>query len=196
MDNPYRLAKFLQSGSKLSQLPSNARIEVAFIGRSNAGKSSVLNTLTQQKNLAKTSKTPGRTRLINLFEIKEHEHLVDLPGYGYAEVPASVKREWEATLHEYLEKREALRGLIVVMDCRHPLKPFDISMITWAQEAELNVHLLLNKIDKLSKSEAAKVLSEVRKIYPETPELSSQTFSTQTGFGLKELIGVLNHWFK
>jgi GTP-binding protein len=199
MENPYRLAQFLQSGTKLSQLPSGG-IEVAFVGRSNAGKSSVLNTLTQQKGLAKTSKTPGRTQLINVFTIghkDKHpkERLIDLPGYGYAKVPEQVKQQWQQMLHQYLEEREELKGLIIIMDIRHPLKELDEAMISWGIDSHLQIHLLLNKADKISKSEANATWMQIKKKYANYQMVSSQLFSATTGFGLKELISKMRELF-
>ncbi len=123
---------------------------MAFAGRSNAGKSSALNTLTNQKSLARTSKTPGRTQLINLFEVADGKRLVDLPGYGYAEVPEEMKRKWQRALGEYLEKRQSLQGLVVLMDIRHPLKDLDQQMIEWAVDSNIAVSVLLTKADKLA----------------------------------------------
>jgi GTP-binding protein len=192
MENPYRQAQFLQSGTKLSQLPSGG-VEVAFVGRSNAGKSSVLNTLTQQKGLAKTSKTPGRTQLINVFSIGNQdkhpkERLIDLPGYGYAKVPEQIKQQWQQMLHQYLEEREELKGLIIIMDIRHPLKELDEAMISWAIDSHLQVHLLLNKADKVSRNEANLTLLKIQKKYAHYQMVSCQLFSATTSFGLKELI--------
>ena len=127
--NPYTRVTFLKSAAQLSQLPEDMGYEVAFVGRSNAGKSSALNTLTQNKRMARTSKTPGRTQLINLFTLDESRRLVDLPGYGYAKVSASLVRNWQQLLSDYLRVRESLKGLIIIMDCRHPLTPLDVSLI-------------------------------------------------------------------
>ena len=130
--NPlYRQAQFLTSAAALNQLPPDEGIEVAFAGRSNAGKSTVLNVLTGQRQLARTSKTPGRTQLINLFTLDEHRRLVDLPGYGFAQVPQSVKLRWQETLSQYLEQRDCLKGLILLMDSRHPLQALDLNLLDW-----------------------------------------------------------------
>ena len=132
-------ATFTISAPDIRRLPADSGIEVAFAGRSNAGKSSALNTLTNQRSLARTSKTPGRTQLINIFEIAENKRLVDLPGYGFAKVPMEMKKKWQKALGEYLEKRECLKGLVILMDIRHPLKDLDMDLIKWAAEGELPV---------------------------------------------------------
>ncbi|NCX93528.1 MAG: YihA family ribosome biogenesis GTP-binding protein [Gammaproteobacteria bacterium] len=195
MKSYYQRASFLKSAALLSQLPEDVGIEVAFAGRSNAGKSSVLNVLTQQKGLARTSKTPGRTQLINLFGLEEGRRLVDLPGYGYAAVPEEVKLRWQKTLHRYLEDRNSLKGLVLVMDVRHPLKPFDAAMVEWARQGELPIHILLNKADKLSKSQAIQTLKQVTAALSTNPFATVQLFSTLTREGLDEFIQKLDHWF-
>lgn len=197
MNNPnYQKAVFLLSVADLSQLPADEGIEVAIIGRSNAGKSSVLNQLTQNKSLARVSKTPGRTQLINLFGLDEHRRLADLPGYGYAKVPPAMKRKWQALLDSYLRTRECLQGLILVMDIRHPLKEFDRQMLDWSNQCELPVHILLNKCDKLTQSAASKTVRDVKdalKAY--TNEIHVQAFSASKGKGVKELRECLDRWF-
>lgn len=192
----YQKANFILSAAKLSQLPSDEGIEVAFVGRSNAGKSSVLNKITQNKRLARVSKTPGRTQLINLFELDKTRRLVDLPGYGYAKVPLATKQRWDETLSSYLLERECLSGLILVMDIRHPLKEFDQNMLRWCVESHLPVHVLLNKADKLTTNQSNKTLSQVRKLLGEyaTP-ISIQIFSALKGTGLEELHQQLDSWF-
>ncbi|MFD1619736.1 ribosome biogenesis GTP-binding protein YihA/YsxC [Thalassotalea marina] len=156
-------AKFVISAPDIRQLPEDAGIEVAFAGRSNAGKSSALNTLTLQKSLARTSKTPGRTQLINVFEVEEGMRLVDLPGYGFAKVPLEMKKKWQKALGEYLEKRESLKGLVVLMDIRHPLKDLDHNLIEWAVDSNLPVLALLTKSDKLSQGKASAEVLKVKK---------------------------------
>ena len=146
----YHMTKFVISAPDIRHLPKDTGIEVAFAGRSNAGKSSALNALTQQKSLARTSKTPGRTQLINLFEVEEGIRLVDLPGYGYAEVPEDMKRKWQQALGEYLQKRECIKGLVILMDIRHPLKDLDMQMIEWSVAMNIPVLVLLTKADKLA----------------------------------------------
>jgi GTP-binding protein len=192
----YKNATFLLSAARLSQLPDDGGIEVAFVGRSNAGKSSVLNELTQNKKLARVSKTPGRTQLINLFVLDDKRRLVDLPGYGYAKVPDAVKLQWQETLDQYLETRDGLRGLILVMDIRHPLTTFDKHLLSWAEGCDLAVHILLNKSDKLSFSAIKKTLHEVEKFVASSASpISCQPFSALKSSGLKELKDVLDEWY-
>lgn len=195
MTNPYQQVQFLTSAAKLSQLPADTGMEVAFAGRSNAGKSSTLNALCQQKGLAKTSKTPGRTQLINLFELDDQRRLVDLPGYGYAKVNLAVKKSWQATLSAYLEKRQCLKGLILIMDIRHPLKEYDCATLEWAVEAGLPVHILLNKADKLKCGAAKNVLLDVQKQLPNIDNLTIQLFSATKKIAVDELIQQLNQWY-
>ncbi len=195
--NPYSKAVFLKSAARVIHLPDDLGYEVAFAGRSNAGKSSALNCLTRIKNLARTSKTPGRTQLINLFSLDEERRLVDLPGYGYAKVAISVKEEWQKHLAHYLEVRQCLKGLILLMDIRHPLKDLDLMMADWALNRELAVHILLTKSDKLSKSEAKNTVIKVRNYYSLASHLISvQSFSSSKRDGLEELIHTLNQWFE
>ncbi len=196
--NPYHQASFIKSAARVHQLPEDVGFEVAFAGRSNAGKSSALNCLTGHRQLARTSKTPGRTQLINLFSVKDEQHrLVDLPGYGYAKVAQNVKQDWQANLSHYLEVRMSLRGLVLLMDIRHPLKELDRTMIHWAFDRELPVHALLTKSDKLSRSQVQQAVIEVRKHYDLLPEdlFSVQAFSSTKRHGLEELLTILNRWF-
>lgn len=191
----YRGASFLTSASKLSQCPDDSGWEVAFAGRSNAGKSSAINSLTENTKLARTSKTPGRTQLINFFSLNEQQRLVDLPGYGFAKVPLAVKREWTRQLENYLQKRQSLRGLVLLMDVRHPLQTFDQQMLTWAITAGMPVHILLTKADKLKNGPARSTLLQVQKDIRQHGELvSAQLFSALKHSGHKELIAVLNTW--
>lgn len=190
-------AKFLTSAPSLSHLDSFEGIEVAFAGRSNAGKSSALNTLTRQKTLARTSKTPGRTQLINLFELDEQRRLVDLPGYGYAKVPLEMKLKWQKHLGEYLEKRDCLRGLVVLMDIRHPLKDLDQNLIRWAVDADLPVLILLTKADKLkSGKRKAQTLMVREASMAFCGNVTVHAFSSLNGIGLGELEKVLFDWFQ
>lgn len=192
----YQNAEFMLSVAGLEQLPPDEGVEIAIVGRSNAGKSSVLNMLTQNKRLARVSKTPGRTQLINLFAVDEHRRIADLPGYGYAKVPDEMKRKWQQLLDSYLRSRNCLRGLILVMDIRHPLKEFDENMLHWCSEAGLPVHILLNKSDKLTQSAGMRTLQEVSKtITKYSMELSIQTFSTLKFNGLNEFREKLDQWF-
>jgi len=191
----YRTLHFLTSAAALSQLPPDQGMEVAFAGRSNAGKSSALNTLAQQKQLAKTSKTPGRTQLINLFQLDEERRLVDLPGYGYAKVPLQTKERWQATLGQYLEQRQCLKGLILLMDIRHPLKPYDEEMVNWAYQSQLKTHILLTKADKLNKNPAHQCLQGVKRLLaPYRDFISVQLFSSLNKTGLEELCNCLDTW--
>ena len=191
----YRKASFLTSAGKVSQCPADDGWEVAFAGRSNAGKSSAINSLTQNKKLARTSKTPGRTQLLNFFALSEQQRLVDLPGYGFAKVPQAVKREWTKQLENYLQQRQSLRGLVLLMDTRHPLQPFDQQMLDWALAAHMPVHILLTKADKLKKGPGKSTLLKVRAQLAEHGDLVSvQLFSALKHTGHKELIAVLNKW--
>lgn len=191
----YRAAQYLTSAAKLPQCPPDTGWEVAFAGRSNAGKSSAINSLTQNKKLAKTSKTPGRTQLINFFELSAKQRLVDLPGYGFAKVPLAVKQEWTKQLENYLQKRQSLRGLILLMDVRHPLQPFDRQMLDWALSASMPVHILLTKADKLKRGPASATLLQVRShLKPHSELASAQLFSALKHDGHEELIAVLNAW--
>ncbi len=192
----YRGAKFLISAAKFQQCPPDKGWEVAFAGRSNAGKSSAINSLTNNKKLAKTSKTPGRTQLINFFELSENQRLVDLPGYGFAKVPLAVKQEWTKQLENYLQNRQCLRGMILLMDVRHPLQPFDRQMLDWALQASMPVHILLTKADKLKRGAAGTALLQVRaELRPHAELTSVQLFSALKHDGHLELIAVLNAWF-
>ena len=188
----YQSAQFLVSAAKLSQCPSDDGAEVAFCGRSNAGKSSAINTLTRQKKLARTSKTPGRTQLINFFELSTQARLVDLPGYGYAKVPISLKHYWQTHLDEYLRSRASLVGLVLLSDIRHPFKPFDRMMLDWARQSKIPLHILLTKADKLSRGAQQTTLLNRRKDLP--AEVTAQTFSALSGLGLEMLTTVLDGW--
>ncbi|WP_058534391.1 ribosome biogenesis GTP-binding protein YihA/YsxC [Legionella saoudiensis] len=195
LENPYAKAVFLKSAARVTHLPEDTGYEVAFAGRSNAGKSSALNCLTGIKGLARTSKTPGRTQLINLFSLDEERRLVDLPGYGYAKVALQVKMEWQKHLAHYLDVRQSLRGLVLLMDVRHPLKDLDQMMIDWALNRELPVHILLTKADKLSRSDVKNTVLKVRKHYELASHLISvQAFSSLKKEGVDELILLLNQW--
>ena len=194
-DNYYRQASFLTSAAKFSQCPPDEGFEVAFAGRSNAGKSSAINTLCDHKGLAKTSKTPGRTQLINFFELDEERRLVDLPGYGYAKVSVSIKKDWQGNLAIYLEKRQCLKGLVLMMDSRHPLKDFDVQMLEWAAHIGLPVHVLLTKADKLKKGPASASFHKVKSALKEMDgEFSVQLFSSLKKTGVAEAHRKLNQW--
>jgi GTP-binding protein len=194
--NPYFFrASFVQSAAKQNQLPPCAYSrEVAFAGRSNSGKSSAINTITNQKALARTSKTPGRTQLINLFALDETRRLVDLPGYGYAQVTAPIRQQWHGMLSTYLEERECLKGVIVMMDVRHPLKDLDIQMIDWCTYLERPVHILLTKADKLKRGPAKNTLLQVRKSIAEWDTVTVQLFSSLKKQGIEEAHSKLEEW--
>jgi GTP-binding protein len=193
--NPFKNAGFLISANALSQLPSDEGAEVAFAGRSNAGKSSALNVITEQRNLARTSKTPGRTQLINFFEVDADHRLVDLPGYGYAKVPEKIKRHWQQVLSDYLATRQCLRGLILLMDIRHPMKEFDRQMLDWCEHQQMPVHILLTKADKLKRGPASNTLQSIRKILKaDYPLASVQLFSAQNLQGVEEARDKLSAW--
>lgn len=176
------------------QAPPDAGYEVAFAGRSNAGKSSALNALTQRKSLARTSKTPGRTQHLVFFELDGERRLVDLPGYGYAKVPEKVRRHWGLAMETYLSGRESLRGLVLMMDVRHPLTDFDKQMLQWCQHARMPVHILLTKADKLKRGPAMSTLLKVQKTLAEQPNVSVQLFSALKHTGVEQARAVLDSW--
>ena len=192
--NPYREAAYFISAHNLKQLPADSGIEVAFAGRSNAGKSSAINALTDQKALARTSKTPGRTQQIVIFDIDPERRIADLPGYGYAKVPEKLRAHWRHVLQLYFQKRASLRGVVLVMDIRHPLRPFDQQMISWCTHSGVPCHVLLTKADKLKRGPAQAALLQVRKSLP--PGATAQTFSSSKGEGKEELISHLNEWYE
>ncbi len=195
MNSFYHQAKFLTSAAKLEQAPPDSGAEVAFAGRSNAGKSSAINVLCQQKSLARTSKTPGRTQLLNFFALDPERRLVDLPGYGYAKVAEKIKLQWQAELAAYLEQRRSLRGVILLADVRHPLKEFDLQMLEWSSKIQLPVHILLTKADKLKRGAAAKSLLQVKKALQEINGIhTAQLFSALKHQGIDEAHAVLDQW--
>ena len=198
IDNSYyRQAHFLTSAARLSQAPPDTGMEVAFAGRSNAGKSSAINRLCDQKSLARTSKTPGRTQLLNFFKLDAERRLVDLPGYGYAKVSESIKRDWQGNLSNYLEQRRCLRGLMLMMDVRHPLKDYDRQMLDWAQQIGYPVHVLLTKADKLKRGPASNGLQQVKKtLSAASPLFSAQLFSSLNGTGLEQAYTKLDMWLE
>jgi len=195
--NHYKNAYFLLSVADVKQLPPDQGIEVAIVGRSNAGKSSVLNRITQSKNLARVSKTPGRTQLVNIFVLDKDRRLVDLPGYGYAKVPLAAKLKWQKTVDAYIAARAALKGLVLVMDIRHPFKELDMTLLDYCEHKHLPVHILLNKADKLSKGAAAKVLQEIKaSLTSYDNSVTFQLFSALNGSGVKELHACLDRWYE
>ena len=191
----YQQTKYLKSAATLDQLPQDIGAEVAFIGFSNSGKSSVLNTITGIKGLARVSSTPGRTQTINFFSLTSKQRLVDLPGYGYAKVPLSVKERWAKNVNNYLQLRGSLRGIILTMDIRHPLKELDYHLIMWAVKCYIPIHILLTKADKLAVGAKKKALYEVRErleLYGE--QVSVQLFSSLERSGVEEVHTKLNEW--
>lgn len=191
----YHNARFTTSAAEVHQLPQQPAREVALVGRSNAGKSSALNRLTGQKKLARTSKLPGRTRLINLFQVAEQAYVVDLPGYGYAEVPDSVKKIWQQTLTSYLHQRQQLQGVVLFMDCRHPLKPLDQQMIQWAVSRPLPLLIVLTKKDKLSQTAYQRQEQSVRQALLDFKgDIEIMGFSALKGWGVEGLQQQLDQW--
>ena len=195
--NYFKNAKFFTTVNHLQDLPDTPA-EIAFVGRSNAGKSSAINTLTQHTRLAYVSKTPGRTQHINFFELKNGGFMVDLPGYGYAQVPEAIRTHWIQLLGGYLQQRSQLRGLILIMDARHPLKDLDIRMLDFFHTTGRPVHILLSKADKLSKNEQIKTLASVKKSlkpYEERQRVSVQLFSSLKKQGIEEVEHIVQSWF-
>ncbi len=191
----FQNARFEISIAKPRGLPPPDGPEVAFAGRSNAGKSSAINTLANHVRLAFVSKTPGRTQLINFFRLQNGAVLVDLPGYGYAEVPEAVRRQWQHLLEDYLTKRPNLVGLVLIMDSRHPLKERDRVMIGWFAPSGRPIHVLLTKSDKLTRSEAAATLAAVRKeLAPFGEQVTVQLFSSLKKTGVDEVERVVGAW--
>lgn len=190
--------EFLMSAPTFKLCPPDAGYEVAFAGRSNAGKSSAINVLTNQRQLARSSKTPGRTQMINFFTIgNEEARLVDLPGYGYAAVPEKMKLVWQTELEEYLVSRESLAGLVLLMDSRHPLKFFDEQMLRWAKDGELPVHVLLTKADKFKYGPAKNVLLQTKREMEKLDlPFSIQLFSSLKKEGIDELAEVMGNWLR
>lgn len=193
----YRQATFLLGAVQLTQLPPDSGFEVAFAGRSNAGKSSALNTITDQKILARVSKSPGRTREINIFGLDAQRRLIDLPGYGYAKVSEDMRLRWQAFLEQYLEERQCLRGLIILMDIRHPLTDYDKQLLDWCLHFDMPAHLLLTKADKLSRSQQLKALSEVTEKLAALGSLFSvQLFSSLKKTGVDKARAKLDEWLE
>lgn len=193
----YERTRFLTSATGLHDLPPDNALEVAFAGRSNSGKSSALNAITARKALARTSKTPGRTRLINVFEVLPGRHLVDLPGYGYAKVAAKVQQHWGEMLAALLMGRGSLQGLVLLMDVRHPLTDLDQQMLFCCRSRRLPVHILLTKADKLSRGRAATVLQSVReRVRSENYAATAQLFSAPARLGVEGARQQLDSWLQ
>ena len=190
----YRKAQFVTSAPTLKQCPPDNAREVAFAGRSNAGKSSALNALTGSSKLARTSKTPGRTQLINFFAIEENRYLVDLPGYGYAKVPEAMKIKWQKHLDDYLTNRESLAGVVLLMDIRHPMKEFDRMILQWSTQSHMPLHILLTKADKLKSGVGKQALNKLRNEVKEHDHVSVQLFSSLKKTGVTELAHHLDTW--
>jgi GTP-binding protein len=189
-------ATFFTTVNDVHALPLHGGKEVAFAGRSNAGKSSALNTLANHTRLAFTSKTPGRTQHINYFDLGDNRFMVDLPGYGYAKVPTAIRAHWEGLLSQYLQTRSALAGLVVIMDSRHPLTPLDEQMLDWFAITGKPVHILLTKSDKLSRQQSSKTLLEVRAYLKEHyPNYTVQLFSSLKKLGADDAEAVIAGWF-
>lgn len=213
MKNNYQHITFISGAHTLAQTPADSGIEVAFAGRSNAGKSSAINTITGLKALARVSKTPGRTQQINFFAVDEQRRLVDLPGYGYAKVPEQMRRHWQHTLAQYLQGRRSLGGLMLVMDVRHALSVGDLQVLDWCHEVAMPVHMLLTKADKLSRGQACASLEQVRRTLCQrysgktdgaaSPAailaglaMEAQLFSALKRSGVDEARGRLDAWFQ
>lgn len=192
----YRQARFLLSAGNASQFPLSGR-EVAFAGRSNAGKSSAINVLCDNRSLARTSKTPGRTRLVNFFALDEERRLVDLPGYGFAKVPVAVKNEWEKLMTQYLSDQQPLAGLVIIMDIRHPLNENDWQMLHWCHHFQLPAHILLTKADKIKRgAQQNSKLQTQKQLHDAGIDATVQTFSALKKTGLDELVIILNKWLQ
>ncbi len=179
------------------QFPEDCGSEIAFVGRSNAGKSSAINTLTGQRSLARTSKQPGRTQQVNFFQIGDSDQrIVDLPGYGYAKVPERLRRAWRPLMEAYFLKRQSLRGLVIIVDIRRGIASGDELILDWCRQAQLPGHILLTKSDKLSKAAASATLHTTRKMLADAPDISVQTFSSLKRSGLEEAHRTIEDWLQ
>ena len=194
MENPYHNVKFLLSAPSIRGCPEDTGFEVVIAGRSNAGKSSAINTLTGQKKLARVSKTPGRTQHLVYFEVDSDRKIVDLPGYGFAKVPLEVKKKWHQSMEEFFQNRKAISGGVIVMDIRHPLMEFDQMMLNWMTAMNIPVHILLTKADKLSFGAAKNVALKINKTISIYQNVSVQTFSSLKNSGIEELHQKLNQF--
>lgn len=194
MNNPFQGTAFVKSAPAPAHFPPDGGREVAFAGRSNAGKSSAINLITGRKGLARTSKTPGRTQMINFFDVAEGMRLVDLPGYGYAKVPPAMQEKWRGLMDAYFRDREALMGVVLIMDIRHPMRDFDRMMLDYAAATELPVHVLLTKADKLKRGRAAATFQAVRRELGDGA--SVQLFSALKGDGREEAREILCRWLE
>lgn len=195
MNLPFQQVQFLKSAGSLQDFPEDTGAEVAFCGRSNAGKSSAINAICRQKNLARTSKTPGRTQLINFFKLDGDTRLIDLPGYGYAKAPAHVQHQWQGLMESYLVHRHALCGLILLMDIRHPLTEIDWTMIHWSKHYKLALHILLTKADKVNRNAMAKSLTQVTsKLEQHGLHAGTQIFSATQRIGIAQVQEKISAW--
>ncbi len=195
MSNPFQQAQFHLSVPDPAKLPADTGLEVAFAGRSNAGKSSALNAISGQKALARTSKTPGRTQHIVVFELDKDHRLIDLPGYGYAKVSRKIIQKWQHALNLYLTTRQSLYGLILMSDIRHPLKDSDIQMLDWCYQANMPVHVLLTKADKLSRGQAHSTWHQCEKrLQQDYHQVTTQLFSSKSGAGIDQARELLSSW--
>lgn len=195
MAGKYNRSYFIKSVPSLADAPADDGAEVAFAGRSNAGKSSAINAITGIGKLARTSKTPGRTQHLVFFGVDDNRRLVDLPGYGYARVSEQIKDQWQRNMEDYLRQRQSLRGLVLLMDIRHPLTAYDQQMLDWCARAELAVHILLTKVDKVKRGAAANTLMQVRNaLKVMAGQGSVQTFSALKKLGIEEVEAVLDRW--
>ena len=196
MNTLFQQCRYVLSAHQLRQLPTDKSVEVAFAGRSNAGKSSAINRICGQKSLAKTSRTPGRTQAINLFSVTENKFIVDLPGYGYAKVGRDIKQRWHTLITEYITSRESLTGLMSIMDIRHPLQQQDWFLIELAFSCPVPIHILLTKCDKLSRNQQQKRLYAVASELEDNGiEVTLQLFSALNGTGIDDAHTILSDWF-
>lgn len=197
MNNLYHSAKFLTSAAILKQVPKDQGLEVAFAGRSNSGKSSAINALCNQSKLCRTSKTPGRTQLINFFQLDKERRFVDLPGYGYAVAPNAVKELWQGSITDYFMYRICLQGLILLMDIRHPLTIYDTNLLHWSTTKNLPIYVLLTKADKLNRGPALTQLNLVQQQLSNYSNVAgAQIFSALKRQGLEQVYPVLDSWLK
>ncbi len=197
MNKLYFNTQYIYSAQTWPQLPPDQGAEIAFAGRSNAGKSSAINKITRQRNLARVSKTPGRTQMINYFQIDEERFLVDLPGYGYAKTSQKTRRHWQQMLQKYFTQRKALKGLMLIMDIRHPLNELDWQMIEWCKNTNLALHILLSKTDKLSRGAAQNTMMRtLHALEEKNVDASMQLFSATNNIGLEDAHTILDQWFE
>lgn len=190
-----RNPEFILGAAEAHQFPKDGLVEIAFAGRSNVGKSSAINALARRRKLARTSKTPGRTQQINFFTLGEHARLVDLPGYGFAQVPLAVKEKWQKTIHEYLAQRPNLIVLVLLMDIRHPLTDLDLQMVEWARDSELPTQVLLTKADKLTRGKAAATALKVEQTLQKGGgQFGVELFSSTSNIGVDKMRTQLAEW--